>query len=217
MTTQENNRSSAVQPRWRSMLDVTSGVAMLLAAAVMTILGISLLRAIDMTKGGNGRNTTDPIPTEPLSIAGAAVVGRPDAPVALIEFSDFQKIHPLAFGAAEAAECARQQGKFWPMHDLLFGPKAVLERPALTAAAQEVHLDQSSFEQCMQSRATEAVRRDLAAGEALSIHGTPSLLVGTNRQDGTVQITTRFRGVPPGAALAASLDSALKQTARESK
>src|SRR5436190_12608326 len=93
--------------------------------------------------------------------------GQADAPLTLIEFSDYQcpscgwymahvypqlirayvntgkvryrvmhfpipEAHPLAFVAHQAAECARDSGRFWQMHDVLFLNQTALQRDRLT-------------------------------------------------------------------------------------
>jgi protein-disulfide isomerase len=53
-------------------------------------------------------------------------------------------VHPHALLAAEAAECAAAQGKFWPMHDLLFDRQSHLEPARLIDYAQTLDLDMAS-------------------------------------------------------------------------
>jgi len=56
------------------------------------------------------------------------------------------QVHPLAIGAAEAAESAGAQGRFWQMHDLLFEYSPRLEIPDLVAMAAALGLDLKRFE-----------------------------------------------------------------------
>ena len=56
------------------------------------------------------------------------------------------QMHPYALVAAEAAEAAALQGKFWEMHDLLFERQQLLEPEALALWAQELGLDLEQFE-----------------------------------------------------------------------
>ncbi len=88
--------------------------------------------------------------------------------------------HRNACESAEAAECARRQGKFWEMHDLMFKNQHKLGLSDLPYYASEAGLDVPKFEQCMQSREGRAeVQKDIAEGnpEALELTGTPRTFV----------------------------------------
>ncbi len=93
--------------------------------------------------------------------------------------------HPLAFKAAEAAQCGDQQGKYWPMHDKLFQATPHLEPPRLLEMAKEAGLDVPRFKTCLdQSTTADRVRKGLSQGEALGVDGTPSFVIG--RAEGSV-------------------------------
>jgi protein-disulfide isomerase len=71
-------------------------------------------------------------------------------------------IHPHA---AKAAECAREQGRFWEYHDLLFDRQTALDEESLRRYAAELGLDESGFAACLLSgRNAEVVRADLEDG-----------------------------------------------------
>lgn len=90
--------------------------------------------------------------------------------------------HPRALPAAKAAEAARMQGKFWEMHDMLFGHQAALEDSDLIGYAQQLGLDVDRFKQDMTSAAVaERVERDQALGRALGVDATPSLFINGRR------------------------------------
>jgi protein-disulfide isomerase len=151
---------------------------------------------------------------EPMRVnvetAGHPARGSADAPVTLVEFSDFQcpycksinstlekvlltyganvrlvflqfplhEIHPLAEKAAEASLCASEQGKFWPMHDLLFQEQANLAVEALRARAARLELDATAFNACLDSgRYASRIRQDVLEGARLGVSGTPALFV----------------------------------------
>ena len=84
--------------------------------------------------------------------------------------------HTNAFSAAEASECARRQGRFWEMHDALFGEIASPKKGSQTWG--NIRLDQDAFARCMATDASEAVHRDLALARQLGITATPTFLVG---------------------------------------
>ena len=136
-------------------------------------------------------------------------MGPQDAPVTLVEFSDFQcpycrrvqsvlkrlmtayhgqlklvfrdfplrQIHPEAQKAAEAAQCANDQGQFWQYHDRLF---AVTELgvEALKQYAVELGLDAEGFNTCLDSeKYSQEVQKDIDDAIAAGVNATPSFFV----------------------------------------
>ena len=85
-------------------------------------------------------------------------------------FLDFPlDIHPLAFKAAEAAECAARQGKFWEMHESLFANPKALAPSDLADAARTIGLNETEFVECLgKDEATEAVEWIRRRGEGLA-------------------------------------------------
>lgn len=112
-------------------------------------------------------------------------MGSDDAPITIIEFSDFEcpfctrfhletypllletygeqirfvyrdlpltTIHPNAFPAAEAANCANEQDSFWEFHDLLFSGELELGSETYQAYAEELALDMTAFNECLETR-----------------------------------------------------------------
>jgi protein-disulfide isomerase/rhodanese-related sulfurtransferase/uncharacterized membrane protein len=89
------------------------------------------------------------------------------------------KIHPQAEKAAEASECAAEQGKFWEGVEKLYAKQTDLSVDALKRYAGELGLDQSRFNQCLDSGETVSrVKQDLADGRALGVIGTPTFFIG---------------------------------------
>lgn len=87
-------------------------------------------------------------------------------------------IHPQASKAAEAALCADAQGKFWPMHDALFAQPKQLALGDLKRRADDLGLDTAAFDQCLDGGQTSGeVRRQVAAGRAAGVSGTPTFTV----------------------------------------
>ena len=87
-------------------------------------------------------------------------------------------IHPSAPRAAEAAQCAEDQGRFWEFHDALFSQSASLADVSMAAVARTLGLDAESFEACLGTRKHQAdVASDIAAGEMLGVAGTPTTFV----------------------------------------
>lgn len=84
-------------------------------------------------------------------------------------------LHPNATHAAEAAECANAQGKFWQYHDILFLNQQDISDAALLQYAKEVNLDPDAFQTCLSSgRYLSLVQADVAAGTAAGVVGTPT-------------------------------------------
>ncbi|NKB69653.1 MAG: thioredoxin domain-containing protein [Candidatus Latescibacteria bacterium] len=96
-----------------------------------------------------------------------------------IVFRDFPlAMHQQAHRAAEAGQCAHEQGAFWSYHDLLFTDVRRLREPDLERYAKEAGLDVAAFTQCLASgRYAAAVDLDLASGEALGVSGTPAFFI----------------------------------------
>ncbi|MBN2715756.1 MAG: thioredoxin domain-containing protein [Deltaproteobacteria bacterium] len=86
--------------------------------------------------------------------------------------------HPYSQQAAQAAEAARRQGKFWQMHDQLFAHAEELSDATVVMLAKEIGLDVDRFEADMNSPAVIArVAADRAEGERLGVNGTPYFII----------------------------------------
>jgi protein-disulfide isomerase len=94
-------------------------------------------------------------------------------------------IHPHALAAAQAAEAAGRQDRFWEMHDLLFRNQRRLEPGDLARHAERIGLDRVRFEADVADPATVArIGRDVASGIASGLDGTPSLFIDGRRYEG---------------------------------
>jgi len=137
-------------------------------------------------------------------------VGPPDAPITIIEFSDYEcpfcrrwfsevflrlrqdypdtvrvvfrdfplsSLHPNAVQAAEAANCAGDQGVYWEFHDLLFRGSDLGEQVYLDYAAQ-LKLDLPQFQSCLESRKfKDEVMADYQYAAALGVRSTPTFFI----------------------------------------
>lgn len=100
-----------------------------------------------------------------------------------------QDIHSSAFQAAEAAECAAEQGKFWEMHDKLFANQTVFGMENLRQYAAEISLDLAQFSACRESgRARAAIEQDLADGQRYGVNGTPTFFVNNTMLFGVSEL-----------------------------
>lgn len=135
--------------------------------------------------------------------------GAAEAPITIIEFSDFQcpycrrsvpilkellakypgqlKLvyrdfpgpnHQLALSAAEAAQCAAEQGRFWEYHDALFTRQTPTAEWNFSTLAEDLGLAQSPFNACMkENRYREEVLKDLRDGLKLGVTSTPTFFI----------------------------------------
>jgi NhaA family Na+:H+ antiporter len=94
-------------------------------------------------------------------------------------------MHPHAQLAAEAAEAAAAQGKFWEMHDLLFASSGVLDRQHLLECAARLDLDLERFERELDQHVYAGrVREDFLSGVRSGANGTPAFFLNGVRYDG---------------------------------
>jgi protein-disulfide isomerase len=141
-------------------------------------------------------------------------LGPGDAPVTLIEFSDYRcgfckraqpvveallerypsqlrfvhrsfPLNEVSRAAAEAAACANEQGQFWEFHRSLFASEVNLDAEGLMQHASELELDLEAFRVCVDERRYQAaVEADLAAGREAGVNGTPSFFVNGIHMEG---------------------------------
>jgi protein-disulfide isomerase len=216
------------------------------------IAGYGINEVIDVSTANVGGSPvvadkpTNPTPTPPrptaIPTANAAeieddtVLGDEDAPVTMIEFTDYEctfcgrhykntfgqikseyidtgkvkyvvRDYPLGFHqkaqkAAEATECADDQGKFWEMHEKLFEKTPALSVPELKTYAGELGLNQSDFDDCLDSgKYEDEVKKDQADGSASGITGTPGFYVNDKK----------LSGAQPFASFKAIIDAELSE------
>jgi protein-disulfide isomerase len=146
------------------------------------------------------------------------VRGNPKAKVTIIEYADFQcyyctqfdsvmksivkeadvrwvyrhfplRGHEFAGKAAEASECAAEQGKFWEYADALFAAKGNLSEKVLIQFAGKTGLNIPSFEKCLKSgKHTSTVVSQLKEGFNIKIRATPTFYINGKRFVGYVSL-----------------------------
>ena len=95
------------------------------------------------------------------------------------------EMHPHAERAAEAAEAAAAQGKFWEMHDLLYEHQKALDDAHLAEYAKRLGLDVDRVEREVEAGThTKRVRSDVRSGVRSGVNGTPTFFVNGRRLDG---------------------------------
>jgi protein-disulfide isomerase len=99
------------------------------------------------------------------------------------------QLHPHAEQAAEAAEAAAAQGKFWEMYELLLQPSSRLDVDSLVGYAEQVGLDIARFSSDLASHAYAArIERDVQEGVRNGVNATPKFYVNGERIDGKVPL-----------------------------
>jgi protein-disulfide isomerase len=99
--------------------------------------------------------------------------------------------HPHAERAAEAAEAAGAQGKFWPMHDLLYENQRRLRDPDLRAYGEQLELDLERFGRELAEHVhAERVREDFMGGVRSGVNGTPTFYIDGVRHDDSYDVET---------------------------
>jgi len=87
-------------------------------------------------------------------------------------------IHPYAMKAAEASECAGEQGKFWEMHGKIFANQSAITVDDLKGYASDLGLDTSKFDSCLDdSKYASKIQEQMAAAQAAGVTGTPGTFV----------------------------------------
>ncbi|HEV3267704.1 MAG TPA: thioredoxin domain-containing protein [Acidimicrobiales bacterium] len=95
-------------------------------------------------------------------------------------------VHPQAELAAETAEAVGLQGKFWPMHDVLFENQRDLSGPALLRYVEDVGADLSQVANALNDGVVQKrVKDDVESGIRSGVNGTPTFFVNGERYDGS--------------------------------
>jgi protein-disulfide isomerase len=92
--------------------------------------------------------------------------------------------HPYALVAAEAAESAALQGKFWEMHDVIYENQNLLEPAVLLVWARELGLDLEKFEAAVgDASVAKRIKEDRTSGIHSGVNGTPSFFINGKRHN----------------------------------
>lgn len=138
--------------------------------------------------------------------------GAPDAPVTIIEFSDYECPYCAAFfrntlpeleekyinagkvkfvyrdfpipshknaqTAAEAAQCAGDEGKYWEMHDKIFENQEMMDKNNLVGHAASLGLKTDDFNLCLKDgKYADEVKNDFRDGTKAGVEGTPTFFI----------------------------------------
>jgi protein-disulfide isomerase len=109
--------------------------------------------------------------------------------------------HPHAEQAAEAAEAAASQGRFWDMHDLLYENQGHLRDQDLRAYAEKLGLDVERFDKDLAEHVHAArVHEDFMSGVRSGVNGTPTFYVNGARHDDSYEVETLLAALERAAA-----------------
>ncbi len=107
-----------------------------------------------------------------------------------------EEVHPQALQAAEAAESAGGQGKFWPMHDLLFDNQPHLRLPQLQSYAEKLQIDIVRYAAEMDDhRYLQRIREHMQSGRESGVRHTPTFFVDGRVQDVSFGLRSLFDAV----------------------
>jgi len=96
-------------------------------------------------------------------------------------------IHPYAQKAAEATECADEQGKFWEYHDAVYANQSAIDVDSLKGYAAELGLDTGAFDECLdEGKQSSEVEKDLEDGGASGVTGTPAFFINGELVPGAI-------------------------------
>jgi len=122
-------------------------------------------------------------------------------------FRDFAVLGAASTTAAEAAECANDQGKFWAFHDYLYKNQpdesntTMYNTDTLSKEAVTLGMDGTKFSNCLNSKADDAkVQQDIADGQKAGVSGTPAFFING----------TFINGAEPYSTFQQTIDAALK-------
>jgi len=118
-------------------------------------------------------------------------------------------VHPMALPAAEAAECAELQGRFWPMHDILYLSQDQLGPNLFLKAAEQGGLDSEAFKACLNTQAEAPVQADVTLGKTIGVTSTPTFFIGVV-ESRNVRVQRVIVGAQPLEKFASILEDLLK-------
>lgn len=123
-----------------------------------------------------------------------------------------EQLHPEAFKAHEAANCAGDQGKYWEMHARLFA-SPTRDLGLLVDQAKQLGLDGGALKACLDSgKYSKSVRESVARMEQLGVNSTPTFLLGITPAPGQpMKIAKVVKGAVPFAEFKKAIDGMIAQ------
>lgn len=201
-------------------------VALVSAFGVFTVLRLNSLRGqLDAQNSRLARleaapnQANQPPASVQISFSNDWIgLGKADAPVTVLEFTDYEcpfcrqfhqgpyleilrqyvdsgkvrwvsrdlplQIHAYAAKAAEAAHCAREQGKFWEFRDAMLSAEQELSRQLVRMSANRLSLDTDQLLRCVDSgKYRSRIANDIADARVLQVDGTPAFVFARTSSD----------------------------------
>jgi protein-disulfide isomerase len=232
-----NNKRTPIRPaskRPTGFYYILGGIA---------VIGASILVYSTARKPNAAVGTEAIANAGPVGIAQGYLIGKPDAPVKIEEFADFEcpgcgqfatvtepdvqkriidtglanltyydfplPQHKNSQAASNAAACAADQGKFWEMHDAIFGSQDEWNteatdnpKPFFQRYAERLGINPVVWESCYDARTHQGrIMANAAEGERRQVNSTPTFFIGGKKYEGAL----------PYDALKAIVDSATKK------
>ena len=107
-----------------------------------------------------------------------------------------EEVHPHALVAALASEAAAGQGKFWPMHDLLFDNQQHLKPSQVRGYAERLELDMVRYDADMKDALyLQRVREDIEGGKLSGVRATPTFFINGKLQDISYGLQALVQGI----------------------
>ena len=126
-----------------------------------------------------------------------------------------EEIHPAARSAAEIAECAGGQGRFWEMHDWLFAHQRSLNDEVADDGfhrlSASVGLNEADLRICLSTVAGSKVNDNETTARSLGIEGTPTFLLGWIENQESVRVVRRLDGAVPFSKFEAVLEQIMAE------
>ncbi len=154
-----------------------------------------------------------------VNLEDSPMLGSKDAPLTIVEFTDYQcpfcqrfhattfpelkknyidtgkvrfysrdmplDFHPNAMRAAQAARCAREQGQFWQLREVMSSSPDKLDLENLVADAANLKMDTNAFRACVSGgKYKDAVQSDVMEAMRIGANGTPSFVIGKSTPEG---------------------------------
>lgn len=225
---QPNDETKTIVDQQRQILSILNDIKQLLAAAVRPAPGpqppqpLSALSTLDEAFRGASDASVAIVEYADFECPYCGQYERDIYPQISRDYIETGKVkyffrdlplpmHPHAMQAARAAHCAGEQGKYWEMHDSLFGRQNALSDPALVDRAQTLDLDVNKFTECFSGRRyTEDIQKSMSEAQRIGIDGTPTFFIGTVEANGdVVKIAKRIGGAAPYQVFKSVLDALL--------
>jgi len=107
-----------------------------------------------------------------------------------------EEVHPHALQAALAAEAAGGQGKFWPMHDLLFENQSHLKPQRLRSYAEQLELDMVRFDADLEDGLyLQRIREQIDGGKLSGVRATPTFFINGSIHDASFGMQSLIDGI----------------------